>query len=313
MCPRCDRGYCKACEQEVRGAVICGACDGLCRPSAEHERQLTVARQRARPLKDDLGTILGYPLHDPVGYVMLAVFTGFFSLFTWFGGIAVVLSQGVLMWYAFQALSRVAGGNLRDFTPDFRDIDDLVKPLRLGVAALVAASWPLLLIGAFTEGVPLLAGPPRLAVVHAQPEAAEREAIETEEGEEEDDGAGSSALAELGEASGGVKLLLLCALLWKLLYTPMALTVAGLSRSVLRTLNPLVGVDTIRRMGNVYWQALGIYCALAGVQWLVGWPLGLIPIAGTLVRGFVDAYAYLAIGCTLGLAVFKKAPELGWD
>jgi hypothetical protein len=31
------------------------------------------------------------------------------------------------------------------------------------------------------------------------------------------------------------------------------------------------------------------------------------------VRSFVDAYAYLAIGCTLGLAVFKKARELGWD
>jgi hypothetical protein len=31
------------------------------------------------------------------------------------------------------------------------------------------------------------------------------------------------------------------------------------------------------------------------------------------VRSFVDAYAYLVIGCVLGLGVFKKARELGWD
>jgi len=38
-----------------------------------------------------------------------------------------------------------------------------------------------------------------------------------------------------------------------------------------------------------------------------------IPIAGALVRSFTDAYAWLAIACTLGLAVFKKADVLGWD
>jgi hypothetical protein len=27
----------------------------------------------------------------------------------------------------------------------------------------------------------------------------------------------------------------------------------------------------------------------------------------------VDAYGYPAVGCTLGLAVYKKAAELGWD
>ncbi len=93
----------------------------------------------------------------------------------------------------------------------------------------------------------------------------------------------------------------------------MALTVAGLSRRVRSTLNPLIGIDTIRRMGTVYWQALGIYCALAAAQWLLRWPFSAVPVAGTLIRGFIDAYAYLCVGCTLGLAVFKKAPELGWD
>ena len=36
-------------------------------------------------------------------------------------------------------------------------------------------------------------------------------------------------------------------------------------------------------------------------------------LLGVIVGWFVNAYVYLAIGCTLGLAVFKKAPELGWE
>ncbi|HET8644649.1 MAG TPA: hypothetical protein VFO85_04120, partial [Vicinamibacteria bacterium] len=79
------------------------------------------------------------------------------------------------------------------------------------------------------------------------------------------------------------------------------------------TLNPVVGIDTIRRMGGVYWAAMGIYTVVAVVQWVLGAVMGLIPILGGVVKAFVDAYAYLMIGCTLGLAVFKKAPELGLE
>ena len=108
-------------------------------------------------------------------------------------------------------------------------------------------------------------------------------------------------------------LLLIPAILWKLVYTPVALTVAALSRSVLSTLNPVLGFDTIKRMGVVYWQAMLIYTVLAFGQWVLGFLLSFIPILGGIVASFVDAYAYLAIGCTLGLAVFKKAPELGLE
>jgi hypothetical protein len=52
---------------------------------------------------------------------------------------------------------------------------------------------------------------------------------------------------------------------------------------------------------------------LAGAQWALGYGLDQIPIAGGIVRAFTDAYAWLAIACTLGLAVFKKATALGWD
>jgi hypothetical protein len=117
------------------------------------------------------------------------------------------------------------------------------------------------------------------------------------------------------QAALGTGLLALFALavVWKIVYTPVALTVAALTRSFWQTLNPVLGIETIARMGRTYWQAAGIYTVIAGVQWGLGLALGLIPIAGGLVGSFVDAYACLAIGCTLGLAVYKKAPELGLD
>ena len=100
---------------------------------------------------------------------------------------------------------------------------------------------------------------------------------------------------------------------WWILYTPVALTVAALSKSVVSTLNPAIGADTIRKMGTTYWQALAIYVVIVLVQSVAGFVLGYVPLAGGLVASFIDAYGYLAVGCTLGLAVFKKAVELDWD
>jgi uncharacterized protein (DUF697 family) len=103
------------------------------------------------------------------------------------------------------------------------------------------------------------------------------------------------------------------AALWMIAYMPVALIVAALSKSILSTLNPVIGVDTIKKMGGSYWQALGVYLVLVATQFVLGLGLKLIPFAGGLVMGFVNAYAALAIGCTLGLAVFKKGAELGWN
>ena len=103
------------------------------------------------------------------------------------------------------------------------------------------------------------------------------------------------------------------AAIWMIAYTPVALIVAALSKSEINTLNPAMGIDTIKKMGSTYWQALAVYLALVVAQAVLGFVLGLIPIAGSLVMGFVNAYAALAVGCTLGLAVFKKGAELGWD
>ena len=44
-------------------------------------------------------------------------------------------------------------------------------------------------------------------------------------------------------------LLLIPAILWKIVYTPVALMVAALSRSLLSTLNPMIGFDTDQEDG----------------------------------------------------------------
>jgi hypothetical protein len=123
-----------------------------------------------------------------------------------------------------------------------------------------------------------------------------------------DDTATDRALSPWALAGG-----LVLALGWKLVYAPVALIVAAISRSFVSTLNPVAGIGAIRRMGSVYWEAMVLYAVLAVAETVLGWLLGLVPLAGHVLRGFVQSYSYLAIGCLLGLAVFKKAPELGLD
>jgi hypothetical protein len=309
VCPKCTVGYCVACENKVRDAIVCPVCDAFCTPIKEYEEKQELVRQRQRSMMDELQTIATYPLRDPMGLVVLALFTGFFGFFArfaaFYGAIAIVLSQGVLMWYCFHALNKVANGNLKDFMPQFDDISDIVGPLKLGFAALVISAGPLFLIflwSGISVAKSFMAEAPvpaiEMSVAHAQPE-------EDDEAESESPLSGGTLLL--------ATLLLIPAILWKIAYTPVALTVAALSRSVLSTLNPVIGFDTIKRMGIVYWQAMLIYSVLAFGQWVLGFLLSFIPILGGIAAAFVDAYAYLAIGCTLGLAVFKKAPELGWD
>ena len=333
VCPACIKGYCEACAsgQTVQNAVICPACDGLCVRASQYEESQTRGQQQARSLMQELGTIVAYPLRDPMGLVMLSLFTWFFGLLSkmaLFGGFAgIILSQGVLLSYCFFAVSRVASGNLRDFTPDFRGISDFIEPLRLGLAVLIISAGPMLVLTFLGLGVALhRAEAPASSVLPAAqaqaPPPPSPEAQEEPEEKAEDKSATASPREERDyeheappsrAAAAGTFVLLGIALLWKLVYTPAALTVAALSRGFFKTLNPVVGLDTIHKMGGIYWQALLIYSFFAGGQWLLGVALSFIPIAGGIIRSFVDAYAYLAIGCTLGLAVFKKARELGWD
>jgi hypothetical protein len=112
----------------------------------------------------------------------------------------------------------------------------------------------------------------------------------------------------------------LLSVLWGIFYYPMALTVAGYTEQFSAVMNPLVGLDTIKRMGLTYFKAFGMVILIQIVGGIAGMILQIIllpfnlPMIGNLpakfVNGGVTFYLYLVIACVLGLALHKSADRL---
>ena len=339
VCTACGKGWCPECVRRQGTAAICASCDALCVATADREAREARARQRARPLLDEVGTILRYPFTDATAFVAFAVVVGVFSVLAsiaaFGGGFGLLFSQGLLYAYAFTAINRVSAGDMDGFMPQIGDMTDLAGPLRVGVAALLISSGPLVALSFRyppSDVVRALGAERASALVAPTPQPSAEPTLPPSvaaltEDESGGDGA-ATAPAEPGEAvpdraaeaapeeplvpAWGLGAFAL-ALLWKLVYSPIALVAGGISQSFVKTLNPLVGLDAIRRMGPTYWTAMALYTAFAVVEFVLGAVLGFVPFAGGFLRAFVQSYSYLAIGCLLGLAVFKKAPELGLD
>jgi hypothetical protein len=329
VCSQCGNGWCAECVQHHGTAVICPDCDALCVTTAQKEEAERLARQRRRPLRDELGIIFSYPLRDPLAYIMMAVVVGLAATaarMAVFGAIfGVLISQGLLYAYAFTAINRVSAGNTTNFMPDVGDIGDLVKAVFLGLAAMIVSRGPtlvlLFVLGA--SSIFAVMGTVRHSPdVEATPMPEELRTMLEEEGLSNEEIAqmqqryggteGASAQSALG-VSVAALIALPFALLWWLLYAPIALIAAAISQSFFATLNPITGVDAIRRMGSVYWEAWLIYVGIAIAGGIVAGILGIMPFIGAFLAAFVQSYAFLAVGCLLGFAVFKKAEELGVD
>ena len=243
VCPSCQVGYCPDCEHKTQDAVICPVCDGLCVPAQKYEGEQEQKRQRQRSMMEEIEVIVRYPLQDPMALALLAVFSGLFAFCARFGFltaiIATVISQGALFAYCFYALNRVAGGNLKDFMPPVGDFWELVPPMKLGLGALLISAGPLLLIF-FLSGIGLAGS----FVSDASPSIASSDVVHADSDvdavEEPRLGPGAMLIATL---------LLIPAIVWKIVYTPVAFVVAALSRSLLSTLNPAVGFDTDKEDG----------------------------------------------------------------
>jgi uncharacterized membrane protein len=101
----------------------------------------------------------------------------------------------------------------------------------------------------------------------------------------------------------------------------MALAVAGYTESFGSVINPLVGLDTIRRMGGTYFKAFGMVLVIQMVGFVVAVIVAMItapfalPFFGNLPATFIDGsltfYFNLVIACILGLSLFKCADRLG--
>jgi hypothetical protein len=108
--------------------------------------------------------------------------------------------------------------------------------------------------------------------------------------------------------------------LWGLLYFPAACAVAGYTRSFTATVNPLVGLDTIKRLGGAYVMILLMGLVLIIVTGIVGTIAGAVlspfdlPGMGNLPAKGIGAlfsfYIFTVFACILGYALFKKSDKL---
>lgn len=110
-------------------------------------------------------------------------------------------------------------------------------------------------------------------------------------------------------------------LLWGLFYFPAACAVAGYTRTFSSTINPLVGLDTIKRLGVDYAKLLAICAVMAVASILVAAILSMIfsPLAlpgmgnipATAISAFFTFYLVAVFSCVLGYLLYKKADKLG--
>jgi len=110
------------------------------------------------------------------------------------------------------------------------------------------------------------------------------------------------------------------AFLWGIFFYPAACAVAGYTRSFMATINPLVGLDTIKRLGASYVKILLMSVALLFISVLAAmifstvlFPFdlpGIGNIPAKILSSFVTFYLFAVFSCVLGYALFKNAHKL---
>lgn len=352
VCRMCGALFCNYCTKFVRDKVpVCPLCGDLCHEyRAVAEKTARMEFQSSGFGMEDFVRAIRYPLQHKgalftgaliYACLLLAGFRG--SLVAWmimFGCISHVISQ-------------VAWGRLnRSFMPDFSAFsfwDDLVVPVFLGLGIMIVSWGPVIVLvfaliyGAISgrmesshqvaesnaPDISVLADPnadpAKLAAENAKLQnlrpgvqiAREAEASR----DDANDPAGSlKYLLPYLASSVSIALLFLLLIGWALFYYPMALTVAGYTQSLGSVLNPLVGLDTIRRMGRTYFKGFGMVVVVQLVAFVVSAIISVVtspftlPFMGNLVGNFVSAsfsfYFNLVIACLLGLSLFKCADRL---
>jgi hypothetical protein len=360
VCRVCHGSFCQECPNFSVGNIpLCPLCGDLCNVYQEITTKATVREfQESGFGIRDFQRAITYPFQHKIalatgallyGFLLLAGFRG--TLIAWlimFGCISHVISQ-------------VAWGRLhRSFMPDFSAfsvVDDLVVPFFLGVGITIVSWGPVIALTlALVFGV---IGPSVTSVAQQQVPAAEQtgpgpEDLEALTDPEADPKKLEEANAKLNQLRPGAQIaseaarskdeqsdptpalrmlrpfltvgigllgLMLVAVGWGIFYYPMALTVAGYTQSFASVLNPLVGLDTIRRMGSTYFKAFGMVLSVQIAGLIVGVivtaitaPLAL-PFVGNLPANFLNGmttfYFNLVVACTLGLSLYKCADRLG--
>ena len=109
-------------------------------------------------------------------------------------------------------------------------------------------------------------------------------------------------------------------LLWGLFYFPAACAVAGYTQSFGATLNPTVGLDTIRRLGVDYFKILLMALAIAVMSGFISGVIGAalsafdMPGVGNVparaIGSLFTFYFSVVFSCVIGFALYKGADRL---
>ena len=340
--------------------ALCPECGDLCRNYQEVTTKTARAEFQGSGFgMSDFVRALSYPLQHKAaliggallyGFLLIAGFRG--SMVAWvlmFGCICHVISQ--VAW----------GRLNRSFMPDFGDfnvMEDVLQPILLGVGITIVSWGPVVvLVIALIFGVISSGSQP--GVLNHSPASAQGETLTPEDMEVlSDPNADPKKLEEANRRLNGLRpgsqiareaerskeeqvefaaglkqilpylsagiffvLLFLVFVAWGVFYYPMALTVAGYTQSFWSVVNPMVGIDTIRRMGATYFKAFGmvllvqfVSAIISGIVAIVLSPFAM-PFVGNLPANFIGGgitfYFNLVIACVLGLSLFKCADRLG--
>ncbi|MBC7899468.1 MAG: hypothetical protein H7070_05390 [Saprospiraceae bacterium] len=127
-------------------------------------------------------------------------------------------------------------------------------------------------------------------------------------------------LASILKLAAPLAVLGMITFLWGLFYFPAACAVAGYTKSFRETLNPMVGLDTIKRLGFIYVKllAMGLTILIASV--IIGTILNAVlmpfdlPGMGNLptkaIGSLFGFYFSIVFSCLIGYALFKASDRL---
>jgi hypothetical protein len=360
VCRMCGAVFCKECPRFTNKVPICPSCGDLCHEyRTVTEKTARVEFQNSGFGVEDFARAIRYPFNHKAALLGGALIYGLLLLAGLRGSVlAAVIMFGCISHVISQV---AWGRLNRSFMPDFSSFslwDDLVVPVFLGLGIMIVTWGPVIALvialmfgvlgGGAVKSSPLAAGHvaestgpteedlDALTDPEADPAKQEeankklqqlrpgaeiaREAEQSKAAASDPLGTVSDILPYLGAGLFIVSLFLL-ALGWAVFYYPMALTVAGYTQSFGSVINPLVGLDTIRRMGTTYFKAFAMVVVVQVISIVVSVIIAVItspfalPFMGNMVGTFINAtftfYFNLVVACILGLSLFKCADRLG--
>jgi hypothetical protein len=359
ICRSCRATFCRACPNRMgtSSVLLCPACGNFCDQLESITECVSLYERAGSGFGfEDFTEALAYPLKHLGSLIGGALLYGFLLIV---GLRGQLLASALVFGCISLVIHRVAYGRMdRDFLPDFSEFsfwDDVLVPCFLGLGITLVTLGPVLLLIAVLIFGLFSGGGAKSTPIEAARQQTQQQGMTADDMKALANGGTPEQEAELDrkikqmspagqlsrqvEASkpkedttftlvralfarpGLVILLALVALAWAVFYHPMALLVAGWTESFKATINPLVGLDTMRHMGANYFKAFAMYLVvqvasftLYAVVSFVTSPFDM-PFVGNIparfIGGVVTFYASLVIACVLGLSLFKSADRLG--